>query len=50
MKNLQKIMLEYIKKGFTIHTYQYDNILHVTVKDNNGVISEEFDIIKISKN
>lgn len=49
MEKLQSIMLQYIEKGFTISTVQVGNNLHVIVKDNEGKISEEFDIIKISK-
>lgn len=50
MKKLQSIMLKYIEQGFTISASQTGNTLHIIVKDNEGKISEEFDIIKILKN
>lgn len=47
---LKELIEKYEKEGFTITTTIVENVLHIVVKDKNGIISEEFDVIKMSKN
>ena len=50
MEKLIELMMKYLEEGFDIKTNQIGNTLHVIIYEPNGEISEEFDIIKISKN
>lgn len=50
MEKLQDLMQQYIQQGFVISTTKVGNTLHVVVKDSEGVISEEFDIVKFYSN